>query len=537
MNPSRRWSMSWILVLWAASAPCTPSTRPFSGTGTGGDGEGGGAAGVGGASIGGSGASSGGTWGTGGEREQADGGSDLGLDAARPTDGIPRDAGAAPVDAGALLDAAAANGDQVVCVRRMPVSSVAALSAAIQAAVPGDCVVLASGSYTASAPIVVDRAGTASRRITIMAETVGGATLAGAAGFAVNAPAAFVTIRGFRLTNSGGLVVAPNTQNVLITRNAFEVPGSGNYLVLGGTDNEASFNAFTNKATNGAMLVLDEDTKGTLRPFVHDNHFLSHTYDGANGGEAIRVFAILPRVEHNLLEEIHVHGEIISVKEGGGSRGGSYRFNTFRNCTNGTFTLRYARNDVIEGNFFFKTPGIRAYGTNHKIINNYLEGGRIELGDGTVGVGYVGLDNVEISFNTLIDAPITGQSRPGGVAPRNLHIANNILVGTTGQAFGQPTPFVNTTFEGNIVWGGVSSGDIPVGGFRQIDPRLVMDMDGRYRLGPGSPAIDSAVGPAVVSDDIEGQPRQQPDVGADELSMYPVLRRPLTPRDVGPNAP
>jgi hypothetical protein len=487
--------------------------------------------------MGGSGASSGGTWGTGGEREQADGGSDLGLDAARPTDGIPRDAGAAPVDAGALLDAAAANGDQVVCVRRMPVSSVAALSAAIQAAVPGDCVVLASGSYTASAPIVVDRAGTASRRITIMAETVGGATLAGAAGFAVNAPAAFVTIRGFRLTNSGGLVVAPNTQNVLITRNAFEVPGSGNYLVLGGTDNEASFNAFTNKSTNGAMLVLDEDTKGTLRPFVHDNHFLSHTFDGANGGEAIRVFAILPRVEHNLLEEIHVHGEIISVKEGGGSRGGFYRFNTFRNCSEGTLTLRYARNDVIEGNFFFKTPGIRAYGTNHKIIDNYLEGGRIILGDGTVGVGYVGLDNVEVSFNTLVDAQITGQSRPGGVAPRNLHIANNIVVGTTGQAFEQPTPFVNATFEGNIVWGGVRSGDIPAGGFRQIDPRLVMDADGRYHLAPGSPAIDTAIGPAAVSEDIEGQPRQQPDVGADELSTRPVLRRPLTPRDVGPNAP
>jgi hypothetical protein len=36
---------------------------------------------------------------------------------------------------------------------------------------------------------------------------------------------------------------------------------------------------------------------------------------------------------------------------------------------------------------------------------------------------------------------------------------------------------------------------------------------------------------------VNGQPREKPDVGADELSMAPSLYRPLELKDVGPNAP
>ena len=532
MRESVRWSAVMVLILCAA---CARATVGGDRGGTGGGDEGGGGE-VGGGGTGGSGGGGGAP------------------DAARPTDGPAPDTAttdaAAPADTAAPRDAVppsdagappppTANGP-VSCTRRVRATSIAELAAAIGGAVPGDCVVLADGNYTVAAPIVVDRVGAANQRITVMAETVGGATITGEAGLTVNAPAAFVTIHGFRITNRGGLMAGANTQNILFTRNALEVPGNGNYMVLGGTDNEASFNAFTNKSTNGAMLVLDEDIRGTMRPFVHDNYFFSHTFTGGNGGEAVRVFSILPRVEHNLFEEIHVNGEMISVKEGGGSRGGLYRFNTFRNCTRGTLTLRYARNDVVEGNFFFNTPGIRAYGVNQKIINNYLEGGNIILGDGTVGVGYIGIDKAEVSFNTLIGAQITGQSRPDGVAPKNLRIANNIVVGTSGTAFAQPSPFMNATFEGNIVWGGVSAGDIPASGFRAVDPQLQMDGSGRYHLGANSPAVNTAVAPvgaAPVLEDIEGQARQQPDVGADERSTGPVLRRPLTAADVGPKAP
>jgi poly(beta-D-mannuronate) lyase len=524
-------------TLWLAWAGCAPSSAGYPSRGNGGNGGDGGDAGN--AGVGGK-AGAGGTGDEGGVGDATgpggslDAGADLRPD--HPMDGAAPDMAPESPDTGPHPDVVS-NGGPLVCGRRMAVTSIGQMTSAIAAAMPGDCVVLANGNYTVTAPITVDRVGTATQRITITADTVGGATITGNGGILVNAPAAFVTIRGFRLTNTGGVVVAPNTHNVLITRNSLEMPGAGNEMVIGGTDNEASFNAFTNKSTSGAMLVLDEDVKGTLRPLAHDNYFFNNTYDAPNGGEAIRVFATLPRVEHNLLEQIHVNGEIISVKEGGGSKGGWYRFNTFRDCTNGTFTLRYAKNDVVEGNFFFNTPGIRVFGANHKIFNNYLEGGRIMIGDGVAGGAYIAPANVELSFNTLVNAPITGQTRAGGIAPSNIHIANNIVVGTTGSAFAQPDPFLDSTFEGNIVWGGLTPGDIPAAGFRQVDPKLQLDGSGRYHLGPGSAAINAAVGAAPSSDDIDGQPRQQPDVGADEVATTPVLRGPLTPKDVGPNAP
>ena len=54
----------------------------------------------------------------------------------------------------------------------MRATSIAELTAAVAGAMPGDCVVLANGDYTVTAPIVVDRVGTANQRITVMAETI-----------------------------------------------------------------------------------------------------------------------------------------------------------------------------------------------------------------------------------------------------------------------------------------------------------------------------------------------------------------------------
>jgi poly(beta-D-mannuronate) lyase len=56
----------------------------------------------------------------------------------------------------------------------------------------------------------------------------------------------------------------------------------------------------------------------------------------------------------------------------------------------------------------------------------------------------------------------------------------------------------------------------------------------------GSAAIDKAAGAyPFLTDDLQGQPRARPDIGADEWSDSPELplRRPLMPADVGPDAP
>jgi len=75
-------------------------------------------------------------------------------------------------------------------------------------------------------------------------------------------------------------------------------------------------------------------------------------------------------------------------------------------------------------------------------------------------------------------------------------------------------------------------------GFITKDP-LLTNVDGMFRLSPRSPAKDAGVPiPMVfrgVFEDIEGERRQRPDIGADELSSDQPRRRPLTPNDVGPS--
>ena len=468
----------------------------------------------------------------------ADGG---GVEPASPGDGPPGDrapdAGPVPTDATGRPDLPPVPPVPALsCTRQVRAASLAELAAAVSRAMPGDCVVMANGSYQASETIAVMRTGTAAARITITAETIGGVTISGTGGLRLDAPSAYVTIRGFRFTHSGGMRVAAGTSNCLITRNHFEMPDARDFLTLAGTDNVVSYNSFFTKTSAGAFLKLDEDNV-TFRPYAHHNHFRDHTYPGGNGGEAVTVFSVLPRFEHNLLEEIHVNGESVSVKESGGSMGGFYRFNTFRRITRGTFTLRYARRDVVEGNFFLDTKGLRAYGREHRIRNNYFEGGQLILGDGTTTSAYIPIDDMEVVFNTLVNARITGQSRPDGVPPKNMRIANNIIQIDDGEAIAAAQPFTNVTYEGNILWGAAAPGAVPASGFRRVNPQLQRDPAGFYRLAAGSPAIDSAAGSDQVTDDIEGQPRDRADVGADELSSAPAMRRPLTPADVGPNAP
>ena len=91
-------------------------------------------------------------------------------------------------------------------------------------------------------------------------------------------------------------------------------------------------------------------------------------------------------------------------------------------------------------------------------------------------------------------------------------------------------------FQGNIVWG-ESGGGMPGSGFHVVNPLLVQDAGGLFRLRAGSPAVDAAQGsyPAVTLDfDVQARGGTF-DVGADELSTTGTQRRPLSPADVGPS--
>ena len=116
--------------------------------------------------------------------------------------------------------------------------------------------------------------------------------------------------------------------------------------------------------------------------------------------------------------------------------------------------------------------------------------------------------------NTIIGAGVT---IGGGLTPVGCTVANNLTQGGSIGTGGQGTKIMNNVTNG---------------------AGMVM-MNGLWKLTSGSPAIDASLpGFDYVMDDVDGQMRQgKPDIGADELSLDPVLRGPLTEKDVGPDAP
>ena len=70
-----------------------------------------------------------------------------------------------------------------------------------------------------------------------------------------------------------------------------------------------------------------------------------------------------------------------------------------------------------------------------------------------------------------------------------------------------------------------------------VDPKLTKVGD-IFAIAAGSPAIDAAgAGIPYVTDDIDGRPRDKPDVGADEVSSQMARWGLLGEADVGPMAP
>ncbi len=451
----------------------------------------------------------------------------------------------------ALLTAIATTCELPAAVRRA--SSLEELQELLNDAQPGDRLVLAEGSYSASSPLKVDRAGTAASPIVIAAETVGGVEIRGQGSFHVIAPASHIHLEGFVFLHQKAVRFGVGTQFCRITRNVFENAGVTHYLMVDGDDTEVSYNEFRNKSTVGQMLKIGgAPTRPAERTWVHHNYFHDFTNVGTNGGETIQVAvgensmrSAFSRIEFNLFERCNGENELISNK----SCDNVYHANTFRDSPQGELTLRDGDRITVSGNFFLNTRGLRIFGDNTNVFNNYFEGCTVAI---VVGCGtdadhilgqpfkaYDRVDNLRLVHNTLVNnrKHIEFQAREKGMPAQSAVIANNLIVGDAGSLVVFGAAPHNTTWKSNLLWGDAVDGDAPREGFRRADPRLA-PCEPLLRLGPGSSAVDAAAdGFAEVVQDLDGQTRDGPkDIGADEYQDGPVMNRPLLPRDVGPRA-
>lgn len=440
-----------------------------------------------------------------------------------------------------------------VTARNIVVKSLAALQTAIQQAVPGDVITVANGVYTTTERISISNSGTASQPITIMAQKTGGVELKGTGGFSMESGASYIVIQGFVFTHaSGQAVMQAGSRFCRWTRNVFQTTAEGNYLTIAGSDHQVDYNTFQHKNALGKFIgVRGEGNQIAERLWIHHNYFYDFLPQKGNGAEALQfglsgysLSSSHSLLENNVFEQCAGENELISVK----ASFVTIRYNTIRDCK-AQFTLRHGNHCEVYGNYFFNTPGLRIFGDDHLVHNNYFENckpainignGGAEVADGADLRSHDRPDRVLIAFNTLVnnEENITRTERPNGIGSTQITIAYNIIQGG-GEAVSIKGPlYVAPVWKGNIIFQTKGAGQLPDSAYTTVDPLLAKDPQGIFHLQKGSPANGAArEAYRGITVDMDGQLRKAPlDTGADQVSTSAVRARVLLPRDVGQGA-
>jgi hypothetical protein len=437
----------------------------------------------------------------------------------------------------------------------------------------GDRLLLANGIHKPSAPIVVKHSCGAASPLVIAAQSVGGVMLK-EQGFFRFSGARNIVIRGFHFAHKPGeyvqnkdnvktwfgMLIPLDSRYIRFSQNTFELsaPLTGeehHWLGVNAHDVVIDYNKFTGKQTKGNYVAIGKAGSDIAkRTWVHHNYFYNHYYCCTNGGEVIQLghmrtagYSAGSLFEKNLIELANGDNEAISSK----SDDNVIRYNTIRN-SKGHIALRSADRNQVYGNYIDSWGGgIRIHGNGHRVFNNMIvntQGQAIMIASGEVdhhpvgdGNRYEPATDAVIAFNTLVNNEHNIETLDkGNYRPWNVVVANNIIQGPYLPMKIDPR-WRDTGFgyDNNIVWGSAQPPDgVPSSGYLLVDPLLVPDFHGVYRLSLGSPAINTATArhPEITTD-YDGQNRWDPkDIGADERRSTTITNRPLTPTDVGPTS-
>ena len=463
---------------------------------------------------------------------------------------------------------------------RKTFSSAASFKTALLTAVPGDTIELVNGVYNLGG-VSIAKSGTAQNPIIIRAQNVGQTELNGTSYFDLK-QVNYVTIDGFLFTSGdvGSAIKTESCNYCRICRNTFALTStiSNKWVYIGGTynlplpyssHNRIDHNIFQEKHTLGNFITFDGSPNPTSYQSQYDvvdhNYFRNIGPRAVNEMESIRVGVStmckssgFTTIEYNLFDNCDGDPEIVSIK----SCDDTVRYNTFRSCM-GSVSLRSTNRSTVQGNFIFGnkkdgTGGIRVYGMDHKIYNNYMQDLTGSIYDAALTIMNGNIDSTSTSLvdhpqivraiytnNTMINNAHNieiGYDHGGDYnkTPANVILANNIVVGSQNELVKYYTTPSNMTFLSNIMLPSDSAvlGTIaPYSQIKVIDPQLTFS-DSLWRLTAGSPAIDSESGNFdFVVKDVDGQTRTGlKDIGADEYSASTIITRPLGPNDVGPYA-
>ena len=480
------------------------------------------------------------------------------------------------------------------------VTSSSTLSTQVNAATPGAVFIIPNGTYNNFSSTFTANAN-ASNPITIKAETVGGDTLTGDSKFVFNL-ASHIILEGFvfNCTSNNTLVKLNGSNNIRITRNVFEQVSTSSVkmVYIGGIYNDYTFqnlshdnridhNIFQNKTTVGNYLTIDgtSNADGSIslqsqNDKIDYNYFKNIGPREANEKEAVRIgwsqmsmssgYTIL---EHNLFEDCDGDPEIVSVK----SCDNIIRHNTFLK-NYGTLSLRHGNRNRVEGNYFFGgdkangtfgtsttyTGGIRIYGKDHLILNNYFEGlkgtqwdapitltqGDAIDGNSTNLTKHFRAENVTIAYNTLVNntygIEIGFDNNNNYNTPlSNIKFANNIITGSENNLINyienqtqgsQITWFNNLMYPTGTANLTSNASTFTTSQAQITNPNLALS-NSVWNATATTPLLANGIATLTLAQDIQGQTRPTiSNVGADHFSTDTATYGPLTPADVGPNA-
>jgi hypothetical protein len=378
------------------------------------------------------------------------------------------------------------------------------IQAAIDAAVNGDTVLVADGTYTEN----IDFKGKA-----ITVRSTNGATKTTINGGKVDAVAKFVTaeglssvLDGFTITNGNGLGInilstSPTVKNNIVTLNT-GCPGIG--ILIGDGSPLIQNNTVSN---NAQLTCFGGDSAGiTVGGPPSGAQIIGNTISGNNsslgtGGGGISL---------NAVGSVLIQGNLI--QENAGFRGGGI------GGLNDTSQVRIIEN-VISGN-----TGATA--------------------------GGMGIDN---TVSLILNNTVAGNDAPGGASAFSGHfftttgamtISNNLFIGNPGQpavdcrGFDTVSPPV-FSFNDVFTPGGPNYGSMCIdqtgkNGNISVDPLFVNSAASDFRLQATSPAIDggSNTAPSLPTEDIAGNDRildgngdclATVDMGAYEFARPSVL--------------
>lgn len=454
-------------------------------------------------------------------------------------------AGRSLVLAAIALAAAPAAAEQVL------VRSPGEYDAAIEAAQPGDTILLADGEWRYF-DLVVRGEGTGRAPLTVAAQTPGGVVLTGQSSLRLGGSHLVVSGLVFRNGYSPrGDVIAFRVDSEKlafdsrVTRtviDGFSKPDryeSDYWVAIYGKRNRFDHNHLEGKTNKGVTLAVRLDSEDSRE----NGHRIDHNYFGprqslgSNGGETLRIgtshysmFDSKTVVENNVFDRTDGEVEIISSKSGGNT----FRGNLFLR-SRGNLTLRHGDGNLVERNIFLGhgkdyTGGIRVINRDQTVRDNYMEGLRGTGFSSALAVmngvpnspvnRYVEIENAQMTGNSILDSARigfgVGADEERSAAPSKTVFVRNLMSASGSDAFLSVASDVSgIAFDGNVVLSGT------------VNPALANIARGAAELERAKNGLLYPRDPAI---DAVGAPRDLAPIRLEEVGVdwYPK------PKDASP---